>query len=81
MKASLFLPAFLLAMPGMASELVESVPKQFIGEWNARLADCGTGDNDSALEIKSDHVSYYESDGPTGTKELKFVRTKQIRLM
>lgn len=48
----------------VAAEPVESMPTQFIGKWNAVVTDCGTGNNDSALEIKANHISYWESDGP-----------------
>lgn len=46
------------------SDLVSAVPSQFLGEWNARLADCGTDDNETSLRIKKSHLAYYESDGP-----------------
>jgi len=60
------LASALLAISGSsaASEPAESMPVQFIGEWNAVVADCGTGNNDSVLEIEADHISYWESDGP-----------------
>jgi hypothetical protein len=59
--------AFVLLAVGAsaaASEPAASMPAQFLGEWNAVVADCGTGNNDSVLEIKSNHISYWESDGP-----------------
>jgi|SRR5690606_35620965 len=57
---------FLALLPATvaAADVVPSVPSQFIGEWNARIADCGTGDNDSALRIRKSQIEYYESDGP-----------------
>ena len=56
--------ALLCPMLAAAAELVPSVPEQFRGGWNAHVADCGTGDNDSALRIDADAITYYESDGP-----------------
>lgn len=57
---------FLALLPATvaAADVVPSVPSQFIGEWNARIADCGTGDNDSALRIRKSQIEYHESDGP-----------------
>lgn len=40
------------------------MPVQFLGGWNAAVADCGAGNNDSVLEIKANHISFWESDGP-----------------
>jgi len=61
-----FVIALLLLMPGsvIASKLTSAVPRQFLGEWNAVLADCGTGDNESALRIRKNEIAYYESHGP-----------------
>jgi hypothetical protein len=39
------------------------VPAAFQGEWNADLADCGSGMNDSRLEIGPDTIRFYESSG------------------
>lgn len=39
------------------------VPKQFRGEWNAKLSDCGTGMNDSRLVIRAGYIEFYESEG------------------
>ena len=47
----------------MASESVDSMPDQFIGEWNADVADCGIGRNDSILKIDANTISYWESVG------------------
>ena len=55
---------FLLPATAAAADLVPAVPRQFVGEWNARLIDCGTGDNDSTLRIRTNQIAYYESDGP-----------------
>ena len=61
-----FVLAALLLLPASvaAADLVPVVPSQFVGEWNVRLTDCGTGDNDSALRIRKSQIEYYESDGP-----------------
>ena len=56
---ALFCPAL-----AVAAEPVHSVPEQFRGTWNAHVADCSTGDNDSALHIEADAIAYYESEGP-----------------
>ena len=61
----LAVPALLLLPATVAAaDLVPAVPSQFIGEWNARLGDCGSGENDSALRIGKNRIEYYESDGP-----------------
>jgi hypothetical protein len=61
---SLIAALALLPVLVAAADLVPVVPSQFVGEWNARVADCGTGDNDSALRIRNNQIEYYESDGP-----------------
>jgi hypothetical protein len=52
-------PAPPLPAPGRQ----EQIPANFRGEWNARLADCGTGRNDSRLIIDARTVRFYESRG------------------
>ena len=42
---------------------VAVIPEPFRGEWNARLADCGTDASDTRLRITADGVRFYESDG------------------
>lgn len=39
------------------------IPAAFQGEWNERVEDCGTGNNDSRLRISSREVRFYESGG------------------
>lgn len=39
------------------------IPDPWIGEWNERLEDCGTANNDSRLRIERDRVFFYESGG------------------
>jgi len=36
---------------------------QFRGEWNAKIEDCGTGNNDSRLVIGTNKIEFYESTG------------------
>ncbi|HEX6859696.1 MAG TPA: hypothetical protein VF138_05785 [Caulobacteraceae bacterium] len=36
----------------------------FRGEWNSKLEDCGTGNNDSRLVIGADTIAFHESSGP-----------------
>lgn len=43
-------------------EKYASIPAAFLGEWNERLADCGTGNNDTRLRIEPKRIRYYESD-------------------
>lgn len=40
-----------------------TAPEQFHGEWNAVLADCGTGNNDSLIVITARRIGFYESAG------------------
>jgi hypothetical protein len=53
-----------MASPATAAEVMDSVPAQFLGGWNSVLAHCGTSQNDSSLRIESDHIYFWESDGP-----------------
>ncbi|PZD75316.1 hypothetical protein C1752_00385 [Acaryochloris thomasi RCC1774] len=46
------------------AESVQEIPKQFQGEWNADLAQCGSEGSDGRLEIKAKQVLFYESSGP-----------------
>ena len=39
------------------------IPDPWIGEWNEKLEDCGTGNNDSRLRIEQDRVRFYEGGG------------------
>ncbi len=63
MKTLLLLAIIAAGGSAMASESVESMPDQFIGEWNADVADCGIGRNDSILKIDANTISYWESVG------------------
>lgn len=51
----------LVSAQGMASLL--EIPRPFWGEYNDRLVDCGTGNNDSRLRISGDRLQFYESTG------------------
>lgn len=42
----------------------DEVPDRFRGEWNMRLADCGTDMNDSRLVIGAREIRFYETSGP-----------------
>jgi hypothetical protein len=63
MKTLLMLAIIAAGGSAMASESVDSMPDQFIGEWNADVADCGIGRNDSILKIDANTISYWESVG------------------
>lgn len=39
------------------------IPREFWGEYNEVLSDCGTGNNDSRLRISWNTVHFYESSG------------------
>lgn len=40
-----------------------TIPSHFHGEWNSRLADCGTANNETMMDIKAGTVEFYESTG------------------
>lgn len=63
MKTLLLLAIIAAGGSAMAAEPVDSIPDQFIGEWNADVADCGIGRNDSILKIDANTISYWESVG------------------
>ncbi len=46
-----------------ASAALPTVPGPFWGEWNSKLADCGTDLNDSRLIIAGRKPTFYESSG------------------
>jgi len=47
-----------------AAETHKTIPKIFQGKWTSNLKDCGM-DDETNLEIFKDHISFYESSGPT----------------
>jgi hypothetical protein len=63
MKAFFAFALVAASEPGAAAQSVDSIASRFQGEWNANIADCGTGDNDSVLEIQANRISYWESEG------------------
>lgn len=63
MKTLLLLAIIAAGGSAVASESVDSMPDLFIGEWNADVADCGIGRNDSILKIDANTISYWESVG------------------
>lgn len=57
--------ALILSMPYVeAAETHKTIPIQFQGKWTSNLKDCET-DDETNLEILKDHISFYESNGPT----------------
>ena len=42
----------------------QPVPAQFQGDWNSKMEDCDTGNNDSALSVDAHWIRFYESGGP-----------------
>jgi hypothetical protein len=50
-----------LAVLARGSPTPFEIPRHFWGEYNDRLADCGTGNNDSRLRISRDRLQFYES--------------------
>ena len=67
MKTALIAAAFLTSLAGGAvaqqQDVERTIPAKFHGEWNATLADCGTGNNDSSLTITATGMQFYESGG------------------
>jgi hypothetical protein len=47
----------------MGSVPLFELPREFWGEYNENLADCGTGNNDSRLRVSWNTVHFYESTG------------------
>jgi hypothetical protein len=42
----------------------KEIPARFIGKWDKNVAQCGSGLNDSALQIAGHRLDFYESEGP-----------------
>lgn len=57
-------PAPAAAASAARTPVLQEVPAAFRGEWNARLADCGTARNDSRLRINPRRMRFHESEGP-----------------
>ncbi len=64
MKLLLTLLLTIVASVNATAETLQKIPREFQGEWNMRLVDCGSALNDSLLELRSNKISYYESSGP-----------------
>lgn len=59
------LAAVVLALaPAAAGAGTPTIPKAFLGEWNADVSQCGKGTDESFLYIEPHRVSYWESSGP-----------------
>lgn len=41
---------------------LDAIPAAFVGEWNQKVEECGTGMNDSRLRIEPRKISFYESE-------------------
>lgn len=44
-----------------ASKTGAAIPRRFQGEWNEKVEDCGTGNNDSRLRVGEHTIRFYES--------------------
>ena len=56
--------AALILVPAIASAGIPTIPKEFLGEWNADLSQCGKGTEESFLMMEPHQVSFWESSGP-----------------
>lgn len=56
------MPAAAPAVPASAPQAAV-IPRRFRGEWNRKLADCGTSRNATRLRIAAGRVQYHESSG------------------
>jgi hypothetical protein len=50
------------AEPLLARGSPSSIPNSFVGEWNEKVEDCGTGNNATRLRIEPKRVRFYESE-------------------
>lgn len=57
-----------------------TIPAAFVGEWNDVPADCGTGNNDSALSITPTGMRFYESSGTVKSVEVRESRAATVTL-
>jgi hypothetical protein len=55
--------AILLQAATVSSPPLFEIPREYWGEYNEVLSDCGTGNNDSRLRISWNTVHFYESSG------------------
>lgn len=65
-------PASRASAPASAPrpQVLQEVPVAFRGEWNTRLADCGSARNDSRLRIHARRLRFHESEGPVTRVEV-----------
>ena len=61
LASSIFL---LLPSAASGSEAVPTVPEQFLGMWGGGTSGCGSDEDDLALRIDREAITYYESSGP-----------------
>jgi hypothetical protein len=52
-----------LALAAQAADGPVEIPREFWGEFNSSLEDCGTWDNDSLLHVTKDEVRFFASTG------------------
>lgn len=57
------MPAAAPAAPASAPQAAAAIPRRFRGEWNQKLADCGTSRNATRLRIAAGRVQFHESSG------------------
>ncbi len=53
--------ALSLAVAQAGPALSPEIPELFRGEYNERLTDCGTGNNDSRLQVFRNRLEFYEA--------------------
>lgn len=64
MKTGLVIAALLLPLPVPAGSAKAIVPDRFVGHWAGNPESCGSDADDLVLRIASNHISYWESEGP-----------------
>lgn len=67
MVRSLAITLLLVALPALASDVLTTIPAQFLGTWTSSLEKCGSYGDDSMLRLESEHISYWESSGSVKT--------------
>ena len=64
MRYFLAISLLLAAQPLAAGVLVPAVPDSFVGHWAGSPSACDSEFDDLRLHISSEHISYWESEGP-----------------
>jgi hypothetical protein len=59
----LFVLALILQSQTVAAAPLFELPREYWGEYNEMLKDCGTGNNDSRLRISWNTIRFFESTG------------------